>query len=276
MNRGFRETFNVIRREVLTGTVSWFDEAKARHQCLARHTTVHSVLTVMSDETPSGWSEREALTRALIAEYQTTSLPFWASVLLVAYYPMLSRLRRRIWGILDRDDLDQLVLSSFLQVVTAFSLAAVTDRVALRLRQRTERRVFRSVRCEQWELGCRDELDKPLSVKMAALPFEKEPLGPGDPEDAVVMLIDLGRQYKPAQHLDVVTATILEKERLRSYADRLNRGREPPERVYQRLKRQRTRVVARLHKLFVTKRRNRSADSMHWGLRKPVHGGSND
>ena len=125
MSSTFRETFNAVRREVQVGPSRVFDEAKARHRCLARHATVLSALAVMGEESPAGWVEREALTRALIEEHQATSLPFWASALLVAYYPMLSRLRHRIWGdALDRDDLDQLVVSCFLQVVAAFPLAA--------------------------------------------------------------------------------------------------------------------------------------------------------
>ena len=37
---------------------------------------------------------REALSRVLICQYQQTHEPLWSAMLLVAYYPMLSRLRR--------------------------------------------------------------------------------------------------------------------------------------------------------------------------------------
>ena len=248
MSSTFRETFTAIRQEVQVGAARVFDEAKPRHRCLARHTTVFSVLAVMGGESPSGWSEREALTRALIAEHQATSLPFWASALLVAYYPMLSRLRHRIWGeALDHDDLDQLVISCFLQVVAVFPLAEVTDRTALRLRQRTERRVFKAVRHEQQAQRCHAELGE-VAEEPSVAPFDEEPLEPiseVDAEETVAMLIDLA-----GQHLDLVVATILKRERLRHYVKRVNGDEQPHERVYQRLKRRRTRAVNRLRDLL--------------------------
>lgn len=253
MSSTFRDTFNAIRREVQTGPSRVFDEARQRHRCLTRHATVFSVLAVMGQETQAGWSEREALTRTLIAEHQATALPFWASILLVAYYPMLSRLRHRIWGeAFDRDDLDQLVISSFLQVVAAFPLAEVIDRTALRLRQRTERRVFKVVRAEQLQRQCHDDLGE-LAYEATVDPFDEEPPrspDPIDPDETVAMLIDLAEQHLPLQNLDLVVATILKRERLRSYADRVNDEHEPRERVYQRLKRRRTRAVNRLRDLL--------------------------
>ena len=248
----FRETFNVIRHEVQVGPSRMFDEAKDRHRCLARHATVLSALAVMGEESPAGWVEREALTRAFIAEHQATSLPFWASALLVAYYPMLSRLRHRIWGeALDRDDLDQLVVSCFLQVVAAFPLAEVTDRTALRLRQRTERRVFKAVRHEQ-QLQ-RERADLGEAEEPSVTPFDEdqpEPTPESDPEETVAMLIDLAGQHLPGQNLDLVVATILKRERLRHYVKRVNGDEQPHERVYQRLKRRRTRAVNRLRDLL--------------------------
>lgn len=253
MSSTFRETFNAIRQEVQVGAARVFDEAKPRHRCLAHHTTVFSVLAVMGEESPSGWSEREALTRALIAEHQATSLPFWASTLLVAYYPMLSRLRHRIWGeALDHDDLDQLVISCFLQVVAVFPLAEVTDRTALRLRQRTERRVFKAVRHEQQAQRSHAELGE-LAEEPSVAPFDEERLEPTsevDAEETVAMLIDLAGQHLPGQNLDLVVATILKRERLRHYVKRVNGDEQPHERVYQRLKRRRTRAVNRLRDLL--------------------------
>jgi len=248
----FRATFDAIRTEVGAGSCREFDEAKPRHRCLARHATVLSVLAAMSDESPAGWVEREALTRALIAEHQATSRSCWASALLVAYYPMLSRLRHRIWGeALDRDDLDQLVMSCFLQVVASFPLAEVTDRTALRLRQRTERRVFKAVRHEQQLQRDRAELDEAAEPSVA--PFDEEqpePTPETDPEETVAMLIDLAGPHLPGQNLDLVVATILKRERLRHYVKRVNGDEQPHERVYQRLKRRRTRAVNRLRDLL--------------------------
>jgi len=260
----FRETFNAIRHEVRVGEHRAFDAAKPRHRCLTRHATVLSVLAVMDDESLTGWAEREALTRALIAEYQASLLMFWASVLLVAFYPMLSRLRHRIWGeALDRDDLDQLVISSFLQVVAEFPIAEVTDRTALKLRQQTEKLVFKAVRQEQQIQRCRTELGDLAEAVVA--PFGEEPPEPAceaDPEEAVALLIDLAGKHLPGKNLDLVVATILKKERLRHYVKRVNGDEQPQERVYQRLKRRRTRAVKRLRDLLVDKLCPRSGACM--------------
>ena len=71
-------------------------------------------------------------------------------MLLLAYYPMLSRLRHRIYGdSISRCDLDQIVITTFLSVVADFPLAEKPDRIAMHLRQRTQRRVFRTLREDQ-------------------------------------------------------------------------------------------------------------------------------
>lgn len=248
--RTFRETFEAIHHEVRTGSPA-FDRAKERRPCLAKHPTIDSVLAVMDDESPSGWNEREALTRALVAEHQASSRPFWAAVLLLAFYPMLCRLRHRIWGeSLDRDDLDQLVISSFLQTVATFPLARVSDRTALRLRQQTARRVFAVVREEQrahrFQAGL-VEFEEPHFA-----PFDEEhPAPASEAKEVVARLVVLAERHLPDRNLDLVAATVFGQEQLRHYATRVNTG-EPHERVYQRLKRRRSRVLRRLKALYDT------------------------
>lgn len=162
MSATFRETFQAVRRQVLTAPAGvTFESARSRHAVLARQATVQALLDLMRDESPGRWSEREAVTRALVAEQQRNACGLWASLLLCAYYPMLSRLRHRIYGhAFDDDDLDQLVISGFLQVVADLDLDEVPDRTAMRLRQRTERRVFKTLRREQDESRSRAELDE--------------------------------------------------------------------------------------------------------------------
>jgi len=260
---------------VQAGSARSFSEAQARHQCLAPYATLPSVLDAIGEQSDDSWHERERLTRALIAEYQVSSRPFWASVLLAAYYPMLNRLRHRVWGrSLQRDDLDQLVIASFLQVIATFPLAKKPDLIALRLRQRTERKVFDALRIEQRELKCRRELIA-LTLETQGTPFDEEPhlSEPDAAEAAVAMVIDIAGQRLPKLNLDLVVATFLKQEQLSAYADRVNGDHEPSARVYQRLKRRRAKVISRLRSLFRTRRRPRSNAEVLLNLRVPARGG---
>lgn len=254
MSATFRETFQAVRRQVLTAPAGvTFESARQRHAVLARQATVQALLDLMRDESPGRWSEREAVTRALVAEQQRNACGLWASLLLCAYYPMLSRLRHRIYGhAFDDDDLDQLVISGFLQVVADLVLDEVPDRTAMRLRQRTERRVFKTLRLEQEESRSRAELDEETAASDDDPP---EPKGRSrleglDPEDTVALLLDVAGEKLSEPNLDLVVSTMLKKERLRTYAARVNDNAEPDERVYQRLKRRRSRTVSRLRDLL--------------------------
>lgn len=254
MSATFRETFQAVRRQVLTAPAGVsFESARARHAVLARQATVQVLLDLMRDESPGRWSEREAVTRALVAEQQRNACGLWASLLLCAYYPMLSRLRHRIYGhAFDDDDLDQLVISGFLQVVADLDLDAVPDRTAMRLRQRTERRVFKTLRLEQEESRSRAELDEETAASDDDPPESKgrSRLEELDPEETVALLLGVAGEKLSEPNLDLVVSTMLKKERLRTYAARVNDNAEPDERVYQRLKRRRSRTVNRLRDLL--------------------------
>ena len=124
MSNTFRQMIRSLRGEVFSRrNALLFDEARTRHDALDRHTTIASVLGVLDDERRLAYVEKEALTRALVAEQQATPSSYWSAVLLLAYYPMLSRLRHRIYGdSVASCDLDQIVITTFLSVVAGFPL----------------------------------------------------------------------------------------------------------------------------------------------------------
>ena len=96
-------------------------------------------------ETDESYPAREALTRAMLEEQRETGKPLWSSALLVAYYPMLSRLRHRlVTTTVTSEELDQVVVAAFLAAVSEVPLDL--DRLPMRLRQRTERQVFTYLR----------------------------------------------------------------------------------------------------------------------------------
>lgn len=252
----FKESFDVMGRQLTRGLArAAFERDRWRHAVLGRQATMRALLDVMSDESAERWSEREAITRALVTEHQRDARGIWSSLLLCAFYPLLSRLRHRILGhVFEDDDLDQLVISCFLQVVAEMDLDQAPDRLALRLRQRTERQVFRALRLEQHEGQSRAELLLELEDK------DKEPTTEDDPvevegdaavvDDAITLLCSVASDHLTAPVIDLVVSTMLRQEGLRTYAARVNDSGEPDERFYQRLKRQRTRTMNRLRSLL--------------------------
>ncbi|MGN6104902.1 MAG: hypothetical protein ACTHU0_07355 [Kofleriaceae bacterium] len=227
--------------------------ASARQPMLARYATLEAVLAMMANQHAEGWGEREAMTRVLVSEHQHDACGgFWAAALVLAYQPMLAHLRARIMGSFDADDLDSLVISSFLQTIATVNLAVVRDRTALHLRQRTARAVFGALRRETVEergVLVRDphELEQVLGEE----PEEPQPF---DAEASVVAVLDAACNHLPAEQLDLVVSTVFRREELRSYARRYVSENEPLERVYQRLKRRRTRAIMRLRGVLMHQR----------------------
>lgn len=267
MTDSFREIFDAVRGHVL-GPCSRvaFAGLQAKHLALEAYVSVEKLLEVMGSESEAERHEREAVTRALLAGHKAEPRSgVCASLLLLSYYPMLSRLRHRIYGqVLEDEDLDQLVVSCFLEVASEFDLDAHADRTALRLRQRTARRVFRGVRLEQGERRGRIVLEEEGAAPSTLVPFaERSSADVADPEGAVARLLDVAGVALPKRSLDLVVATMLGREQLRAYAARTSGAAANDERAYQRLKRRRSRAVSSLRGLFA---KFLSPQSETWGL----------
>ena len=257
----FRRLFKDLRAEVRASRHdASFADARRRHPAFRDHHTINSVLGVLSDERRKPYAEKEALTRALVAEQQSSPSSFWAAVLLVAYYPMLSRLRHRIWGdTIPDEDLDQLVVTSFLAVVADFPLDAKHDRTALRLRQRTERRVFRAVRHEQDERQLFrpvrpetfEELDRPQWPDVRD-ESHRGPRNAAEAADVISLLVECAGDMLDGETFDMVTATLVCGRRIPAFLDRLDPKLPPDERtkVYQRIKRRHSRALKRIRPLL--------------------------
>lgn len=255
---GLRQLRDPLRDEVMSlKHEKTFEEARTREPTLAAHASILSVLAVMNDESERRYAEREALTRALVREQQERPGPFWSAVLLIAYAPMLLRLRGRICGdAFARDDLDQMALEAFLEAVGRFPLTARPTRVAMYLRQDTQRAVFRRLRAEQ---QARLRLTVLEEEALAAEEFDlfasganEQPLDDDEREELVAMLVARVGERVSAAKLEVIIATHLRGERLRDYvarrhADLADDAREV---VYQRLKRERLRTLEKLRPLF--------------------------
>lgn len=253
MKSALRTVIERLRRDALFAPQRIFDTGRGRQPALEVHPDAASVLSVLADDAEATYPTRDALARALVAEHRASGNALWASLLLVAFFPMLSRLRGRLVSdTVPGDELDQLVVTSFLAAMTELPLHDRVDRVAMRLRQRTERQVFGFLRKE------REQRHPSLEV---------EELSDSDPEalaprrastdeklyDLALLLQRAVEEGISPSGLDVIEATVLRRELLRSYVERLEPDDDlARERLYQRLKRQRSRALKRLKTLLGT------------------------
>jgi hypothetical protein len=228
-----------------------FAEARSRHRVLARFADVDDVLAFMKLETAETYPERDALSRVAIDERLRGRHEFWSSLLAVAYYPMLSRLRFRIWGQpLPDEDLDQLVLMSFFAVVDGFKLERWTDRTAMRLRQHTSRAVFDEVIRVQKRRSAEPELraEEPIDVEdYAALEVFDELERSSELDATAARLRARLRADMTINDLDLLVATVVYGRTIRQAMEAQLAGTgEDLERAYQRYKKRHSRGVWRL------------------------------
>jgi len=241
-----------LRQQVLNTSRSVFEAGRSKHPVLSAHPDVAAVLAALADEREASYPARDALANGLLAMHRTSRTPFWSSVLAVAFFPMLSRLRNRIIGdAVPRDELDQLVLASFWSALSELPLTGHgSDRLPMRLRQRTQRLVFQSLRREREqqhpsldddERG--EELQRVIGARVDRSAIE-------DRVELAHLLERAALDGVPRASLEVLAATTLRSELLRNYVSRVGpTDAEECERLYERLKRQRTRVVQRLRSI---------------------------
>ena len=257
MSDTFRQTIQSLKPDVLSARhTPLFEAARSRHDALAGPHDIASVLDTLGDERREAYAERDAITRALIAEHQESPSSFWSAVLLLAYYPMLSRLRHRIYGdAIPAGDLDQIVITMFLTVIAELRLDKKPDRTAMHLRQQTQRRVFRLVKEDQryqqvvW-------LTDPVQFERQGEPEWPEqranghrgPRNAGDAAAAVSLLVEHASEILNGETFDLVTATRICGRKIPAFLRRVAPDLDEDERVrvYQRIKRRHSRALAKV------------------------------
>lgn len=253
MKSALRSVIARLRQDALAVPQRVFEAGRSRQPALEAHPNAASVLLSLADDAEATYPTRDALARALVEEHRANGHALWASLLLVAFFPMLSRLRNRLFSdTVSGDELDQLVITSFLAAMTELPLAERVDRVAMRLRQRTQRQVFRFLRKE------REQPRQSLDVEELSEPYIEEfaPRRSSSDERLFDLTLLLQRAVDEGispSGLDIVEATVIRRELLRAYVERLGPDDDiERERMYQRLKRQRSRALKRLKALLDT------------------------
>jgi hypothetical protein len=237
------------------GYVKRFKEAKRRYPALSPYASPREVITALASDARRRLPERELIVWSLVSEQRRRPHPVWAAILAAAFAPMLRLLRARLRpDQLNADELNQLVLTTFLFVVTEFP-GRGPGYTAIALRQLTRRAVVNVMRAADDEY----EASEPMPPEgLAEVGHEHEPgaafCGPLrkptlEEADALFeLLLETVGTSVPADHLDLVRATMLRGEPLEDYVRRLY-PRAPASdqrRLYERVKRRRTRVIQRM------------------------------
>jgi hypothetical protein len=182
--------------------------ARARHPELAPFPTIAALVDALRSSSKLPATIRRAVIAALVQEAQLPAPSFAPGVLVLAFAPMLHRLRRRCGTTLPNDDLDSTILLAFM---TAIHAVPPGPYASLALRWVTQRTVLTARRAER-------------GVVRAA-PFDEEIHSPSPVhrEHAREILFDVLRSLEhagSAEALDVFIATRGENESLRNYIAR--------------------------------------------------------
>lgn len=132
-----------------------FARARYRHSALERFADPQAVVDFLHDRRLEAAEARSAVTRAFVHEAQRRKDSLWSSILVVAFRPFLERLRhrmRKVSGALA-EDIDSLVLSSFVEVVATLPLESQGRYAVGNLVRGTTKAVVRQL---QLESACRN------------------------------------------------------------------------------------------------------------------------
>jgi hypothetical protein len=147
-----------IVRSNLSRFQSKYDEGRALHPELAPFATPEEVAVALDAASPLRPEERFAIIAALTAERHRSPHGLWDALFLVAFAPLLLRMRKR-FGRPGDPDRDQRVILAFLEATRSKSLVRAAGYSAVALRRATEKalRVERERELAEPELVSFDE-----------------------------------------------------------------------------------------------------------------------
>lgn len=126
-------------KPILARSPAVYQRGRTANAALAPLAAVADVLDALAVGSSTHPDTQAAITLALIAEHRRTRLPFWQSLLLVAFERMLANILGRLR---DRDDAEQRIVVAFLEAIAGVSVERPPSRPILHLRHATERGVF--------------------------------------------------------------------------------------------------------------------------------------
>lgn len=245
----YRDIFDRLRQDVVSDRYRpVFAAAREHEDAFINHPTVESVLATLASGSEQAYAERDRLLSALLRQRGRGSGAFWSSVLLVAFYPCLSRLCRAISSRVPARERGHLAIFCFLHALEAHS-DGQWDRLAMRLRQHTERHLYRLLGHERKQEEC-----------FMLLPPDQVDQPPRDPDLQRLAgeLLERVESSLPPGAAELVRDTCFGGGGLRQYA----RHHELEPREYERLKRQRVRALQQLKELLRAQSLSRTSEPL--------------
>lgn len=143
-------------RESLTASlasptlIAAFARGRSRQEALALFDLPVDVVEFLNTRDLDACARRSAVTAALIAEAQRGAESCWATILLVAYFPGLLRIRGALKpaAYLDHDEVSALILESFMEVVGTLPLDTQGRHAVINLVFSTRKRVMQQLRSD--------------------------------------------------------------------------------------------------------------------------------
>ena len=239
----FESMIQIMRRDVCSPKHRRrFGEFRHRHALEAKD--MPALLATLAQRDRTTYAHRETLTRALLTEYQSRPSSLWSSALIVAYGPMLLRLRNRIMTTdMPADDLDQMVFETFLGVARHLRLDDPRGRLPMFLRELTHRTIFRLLGREASYQEMLGDLEDHPDMLVGRCVGEGGPAPDAGIEyDDLVMLLvaEVGR--------DLLADVVLNGDGLERHAQEVTPSNDEHEvrRIYDRVRQRRSRAVRRL------------------------------
>jgi hypothetical protein len=133
-------TFEQLKK-TLARSERAYEEGRARHAALAPYTSPAALLAAIDRGSTLGPEARDAVLFAVVQELRTNRNVLWQSILLLAFAPLLVRLRSHLRRP-KCEDMDQRVLSAFLETARSVSSSTYVPRhlwLGVRARLHAER-----------------------------------------------------------------------------------------------------------------------------------------
>lgn len=214
--------------------------AHARQPAIAPYATTSALLAAIDQSSDLGAKPRAALIAALLSEHQRAPSPLWQAVLLVAFQPMLARIRK-ILGKPKDEDLDQKVLLAFLDAARTVSVEHAASYAPLALRWATQSAVFGT--------ADHDAIDDAFEADLEGWdPSGTAPQWPIFEAGAADVARALDAHDVDEEIVNVVLATCAGDESIVEYVDRVHERDTPELRraCAQKLRRERAVILERL------------------------------
>ena len=226
-----------LSRDLPRNTAS-FAEARARRPEIAPFLTIGALTAALTRPASLPVSARRALIAALVTEAQEPKGSFASAALVLAFAPMLHRLRNRTGGRNANPDLDSTILLAFTSAVRVVPPGPYSS---LGLRWATERTVLRVCRAER-----RHRRTSPFDETLhSQSPFHMD----GVRERVNSVLHSLAKDGA-AEILEVLIATRGTSESLREYVARICPRAADRRARYQELYRARRRFEREVRQQF--------------------------